>query len=191
MSKRSQRILPFSSVYRSARASAFLAQGLLLSSVFIEVNSIKTQYLNLEGDKIIHRTLTAFLLIISLIWGLGCESNNSVKPDTEPPAIPRGVVSITGDEQGTVEWFPNGERDLAGYRIWRSPDDDEFDLLAELSDDAFQYVDNDVRNGATYFYAVSAYDADGNESEVSPERVPDTPRPSGNNVTLDDFTPFA
>ena len=51
--------------------------------------------------------------------------------------------------------------------------------MADLSTDASRYVDDDVRNGSTYFYAVSAYDYDGNESELSPEQVYDTPRPSG------------
>ena len=137
-----------------------------------------------------HQTFPAVFLILSLIWTFGCETNNSVESDTEPPAIPRGVVSITGNERVTVEWFPNGEQDLAGYKVWRSSDDSEYDLLANLSADAFRYVDDDVRNGRSYFYAVSAYDYDGNESELSLEQVYDTPRPSGNSVTLDDFALF-
>ncbi len=134
-----------------------------------------------------HHTFPVVFLTLSLIWTFGCEINDSVEPDTEPAAIPRGVVSITGNGRITVEWFPNGERDLAGYKVWRSHDDREYDLLADLSADAFRYVDDDVRNGSTYFYAVSAYDYDGNESELSPEQVYDAPRPSGNSITLDDF----
>ena len=114
--------------------------------------------------------------------------------DVEPPATPRGVRSITHDGLVTVEWFPNGEADLAGYKIWRDDEgDEEFDLLAEVSVDSsddvnrFSYVDEEVINGRTYSYAVSAVDYDGNESELSPEVVFDTPRPSGNNVTLNDF----
>ena len=33
-----------------------------------------------------------------------------------------GIILITGDRQIVVRWFPNGERDLAGYRVWRSQD---------------------------------------------------------------------
>ena len=93
----------------------------------------------------IHRLITAFFLVItvitpfSLILGCGSDDDRPVSPvveDTEPPAIPRGVRSITGDAQVTVEWFPNGEADLAGYRIWRDEDgDEEFDLLG--GNDAF------------------------------------------------------
>ena len=134
-----------------------------------------------------HQIFSAVFLAISLIWASGCEVTQTAGVDTEPPAIPRGVASFTGDGRVTVEWFPNGERDLAGYRVWRSLNDSEFDLLAELSADAFRYVDYDVRNGSTYFYAVSAYDYNDNESELSPEQVYDTPRPSGSSVTLEDF----
>jgi len=139
----------------------------------------------------IYRSITAFLCIIALfglILGCGSEDESPVQADTEPPAIPRGVKSITGDGQVIVEWFPNGEADLAGYNIWRDDNgDEEFDLLAEVSADSSSFIDEEVINGRTYSYAVSAVDYDGNESELSPEQVFDTPRPSGNNVTLNDF----
>jgi len=44
-----------------------------------------------------------------------------------------------------------------------------------------------VENGVTYYYAVSAFDSDGRESELSPEVVDDTPRPEGKNVKLEDY----
>jgi hypothetical protein len=142
----------------------------------------------------IHRILTAFLFVITPFFLiLGCDSNddNPIKADTEPPAIPRGVRSITGDGQVTIEWFPNGEQDLDRYKIWRDENgDEEFDLLVEVSSNTPRFVDEDVSNGITYSYAVSAVDREGNESDLSPEKVTDTPRPSGNNVTLNDFNLF-
>ena len=139
----------------------------------------------------IYRSITAFLCIITLfclILGCGSEDETPVQADTEPPATPRGVKSITGDGQVIVEWFPNGEADLAGYDIWRDDNgDEEFDLLAEVSADSSAFVDEEVINGRTYSYAISAVDYDGNESDLSPEQVLDTPRPSGNNTILNDF----
>ena len=38
--------------------------------------------------------------------------------DSEPPTIPKGIILITGNRQIAVEWFPNGEQDLAGYHVW-------------------------------------------------------------------------
>ena len=147
----------------------------------------------------IYRFFIAFLFVITLFClALGCDSDDDddlVEADTEPPAIPRGVRSITGDDQVTIEWFPNGEADLAGYKIWRDDDGDEnFELLGEVSLDSasdvdrFSFVDEEVLNGRTYSYAISAVDYEGNESELSPEQVFDTPRPSGNNITLNDFS---
>ena len=137
-----------------------------------------------------YRILMPFFLISSYLCSIGCGSSEDdyVEPDTEPPAIPRGVESITGNGQVTIEWFPNGESDLAGYTIWRSLDNETFNLLESVSADEFQYIDRDVRNGTIYYYAVSALDLEGNESDLSPENIFDTPRPSGNNVTLNRFT---
>ena len=147
----------------------------------------------------IHRFIIAFLFVITpFCLMLGCGSDDDDRPvlvDTEPPATPRGVRSITGDGQVIVEWFPNGEADLAGYNIWRDDDgDEEFDLLEAVSSDSsdadvdrLSFVDEEVINGRNYSYAISAVDYDGNESELSPEQVFDTPRPSGNNITLNAF----
>ncbi len=115
-----------------------------------------------------------------------CETRYISQPDTTP-AIPRGVYSITGDESVIIKWFPNGEDDLAGYRVWQSRDNEDFDLLAEVSPSVNSYTDRDVRNGKTYYYAVTAYDENNNESDLSPELVDDTPRPAGRGVTLDDY----
>ena len=135
------------------------------------------------------RILIPVFLMCTFLINIGCgSSDDSIEPDTEPPAIPRGVESTTGNGQVTIEWFPNGEIDLGEYNVWRSRDNETFDLLARVSADEFWYVDQDVQNGVTYYYAVSALDLEGNESELSPEDVSDTPRPSGKNVTLNDFT---
>ncbi len=51
---------------------------------------------------------------------VGCESEHRVyvtPPDTTPPAVPRGVTSVTGDRQVTILWFENTEPDLAGYGV--------------------------------------------------------------------------
>ena len=118
----------------------------------------------------INGILATLLLVILSIGMSGCyiDTNDS---DREPPAIPRGVRTITGDEQVIVEWYPNAEFDLAGYRVWRGTDGVNFnDLLVEVSENTTHYADTDVQNGRTYYYAVSAYDTEGNESELSPRR---------------------
>ncbi len=129
-------------------------------------------------------------LAVSIIFAgmglLGCEQNIYDTADFEPPAVPRGVISITGDEQVTLSWYPNNETDLAGYNIYRSADAETgYYLLAGTVSSV--YVDRDVINGRTYYYAVTAYDFAGNESELSYELVFDTPRPEGYGVRVFDM----
>ena len=128
-----------------------------------------------------------FVMLLGNISGCYVDTSTS-NTDDEPPATPRGVRTITGDEQVTVEWYPNAEYDLAGYTVWRGRNSTDFDALVEVSENTTRYTDTTVRNGETYYYAVSAYDIDGNESQLSPEEAWDTPRPEGRNVVLDDYT---
>jgi hypothetical protein len=109
--------------------------------------------------------------------------------DEGTPADPRGVYSVTGDEEVEVIWYPNQEDDLEGYIIYRSLTEfGDYDEIGTVGPGADSFVDDDVQNGVTYFYAVAAFDDDGNESDLSPEIVEDTPRPAGRNVKLEDFT---
>lgn len=127
-----------------------------------------------------------FVIILS-----GCETNviDTCQPeeDLEPPAVPRGVYSVTGDGEVIIRWFPNGESDLYKYGVWRSRNNVDFELIDEVSSGTTEYLDQDIANGETYYYAVTAIDFDGNESGLSPETVSDTPRPEGYGVTLRDY----
>lgn len=100
-------------------------------------------------------------------------------PDTQPPAAPRGVRTTTGDGQVWIDWFANEETDLAGYLVWKSTvsDTGPYARIGDVRTTSF--LDNNVINGNTYFYAVSAYDRTGNESPLSPNSAFDTPRPEG------------
>ena len=131
------------------------------------------------------------LLFAILFGGISGCYVDTTDVDNEPPAVPRGVRTITGDEQVIIEWYPNGEYDLAGYRVWRGRDGTNFDeMLIDTPEGTTRYTDTTVRNGVTYYYAVSAYDVEGNESDLSPENAWDTPRPEGRNIALDDYNLF-
>lgn len=135
-------------------------------------------------------------IIVALAAGLimwGCEVTERVyvhEPDNMPPGVPRGVSSITGDGDVTVVWLGSTEADLAGYLVYRDDNaDGVFTRIADLEVQSYRdqwfYVDQNVINSHTYDYAVSAYDYDGNESDLSYEDVFDTPRPAGFNVYVD------
>ena len=117
----------------------------------------------------------------------GCDDddNNLVVPDA-PPFVVEGVRSITGDGQVTITWRLNQETDIDHYKIYSNDEPTgTFTLIGTSTDNEF--VDEDVVNGETYFYAVSAVDNAGQESpELSFENAFDTPRPEGFDVTLND-----
>jgi hypothetical protein len=128
--------------------------------------------------------------LAGLVMGValaGCEITKTVyesPPDTTPPAVPRGVTSITGDREVTILWFESSEWDLAGYGVYRSNSvDGAYTRIAEVTGGG-SFVDRNVTNGVTYYYAVDAFDDAGNESDLSPEDVFDTPRPAGYDVLL-------
>ena len=127
-----------------------------------------------------------FLLAVLTGTGLlalgltGCEDDPvKAAADTQPPAVPTGVTTITGDERVEVRWNPVYSDDVAGYGVYRSYEEfGEYTLLATLTDpEADRYVDQPLTNSTTYYYAIDAYDDAGNESELSYELAFDTPRP--------------
>ncbi|HET6349965.1 MAG TPA: fibronectin type III domain-containing protein [Candidatus Krumholzibacteria bacterium] len=109
-------------------------------------------------------------------------------PDN-PPFPPDGVFSVTGDNLVSLYWNPNQESDLAGYRVYRGNVDlsGPYYKIATVSKNQTWYDDTDVKNGETWFYAVTAYDTHGHESDLSAEDVFDTPRPEGFNLVLVDL----
>lgn len=91
----------------------------------------------------------------------------SITPvDRFPPAAPRGLRAVAGLRGVELAWEPNAEPDLRGYRVWRAA---EGEVLARLSDlvEFPSYSDRNTESGRRYRYAVSAVDADGNESAQS------------------------
>ncbi len=133
--------------------------------------------------------LMALVMFLPALVLQGCtvDGGDTIILDNMSPAEPRGVYSTTGDEQVLVEWYPNQETDLEGYIIYSNMEESgTYTEIARVGRSVTSFVDEDVENGVTYYYAVSAYDQDGNESDVSPV-IEDTPRPAGKNVRLEDY----
>ena len=95
--------------------------------------------------------------------------------DTFPPATPQAVVAaVLGSPDGAsgevdLSWSINAEPDLAGYRVYRSEQENDKgkpvtpDLLLSPA-----YRDTSVALGHSYWYRVTAVDRSGNESAPSP-----------------------
>ena len=73
----------------------------------------------------------------------------------------------------TFGWSPNTETDLAGYRIYYGPAPRQYDKSVDCGNVTKFTVEN-VPDGMTY-YAATAYDLRGNESDYSTEVGYDPP----------------
>ncbi len=125
------------------------------------------------------------ILFICMVLLAGCDGDSDphgIAVDAVAPSVPTGLRSTTGDGFVSLTWNSNRESDLEAYNIYYSFDDVDFYLTATTADT--NYVDMEVRNGDTYFYAVTAFDIYGNESGLSKESVFDTPRPTGYDAQL-------
>ena len=61
-----------------------------------------------------------------------------------------------------AEYFP-----IVKYRIYRSQDNKEFEMIAELSSDTFEYIDLNLNPKSKYSYKLTSIDSDGDESDFS------------------------
>ncbi|RLB20304.1 MAG: hypothetical protein DRG76_11305 [Deltaproteobacteria bacterium] len=91
--------------------------------------------------------------------------------DREPPAVPRGLKGKAEPGKVILSWIPNKEKDLAGYRIYRSMEKDSkhYDLLNQEPVKKAGLV-NELPKTASdnpFFFKIKAVDTSGNESEFS------------------------
>jgi hypothetical protein len=126
--------------------------------------------------------------LLTLLLAQACEIYEPYE-DFTPPAIPKGIVMLNGNQRVDLYWRVNNESDLAGYNIYVS---DSYDgrYLNIGSSTSNSFIDYDVVNGEKYYYAVTAYDFNGNESELSFDVIYATPRPEGFNQSIFDYRNF-
>lgn len=69
----------------------------------------------------------------------------------------------------TLNWDPNTEPDLAGYRLYRSTTSGSgYSKVGEITAPSTEFTDTVIMDG-TYYWVVTAFDANGNESGFSNE----------------------
>jgi hypothetical protein len=125
-------------------------------------------------------TLASVFLLVS------CGKHNLDNIDNMPPSSPMGLSILNGDNVVTISWNPNTERDVSGYNVYYATSYyGKYTLIGTTKND--YYNDYDAKNGYTYYYAVTAFDYDGNESDLSKENISATPRPEGLNASISDY----
>lgn len=109
--------------------------------------------------------------------------------DFTAPSPPKNITVINGDKTAELFWKKNPENDVSGYNIYYSYSyNGKYTLIGSSSTNSF--VDVGIRNGVKYYYAVTAYDYNGNESELSYDVVYAVPRPEGFNQSIFDSRRF-
>lgn len=124
-------------------------------------------------------------LVIAGLFLIGCKEEIVI--DTTPPSPPQGIMTISLDNAVELQWYPSQAEDVEGYNVWVSDQyDGRYALLATVT--ATDYIDYGAENGVTYYYAISAFDFEKNESALSKDVIYDTPRPEGYQVVLSNWT---
>jgi fibronectin type 3 domain-containing protein/predicted small lipoprotein YifL len=91
--------------------------------------------------------------------------------DKTPPRPPTGITVVPGIGRVFLTWNENKERDLAGYHVYRSlKAGGEQERITAKPLNRTTFSDETVRQGATYYYSITAVDANGNESARSKEK---------------------
>lgn len=135
-----------------------------------------------------HRTalwtaVGAGLLAVSL-GVTGCEEL-VVDSGCNRAHAPVDLYSVTGDGEVIVYWTRVEPRNVDSYVVYRSSSPDG-PFVEQGHSRRDYFVDDRVTNGRTYYYAVSAVDECGYETELSRDLAYDTPRPEGAGATIFD-----
>ena len=121
---------------------------------------------------------TTYYYVVSAS-NLGGESINSTEVSATPlasPAVPTGLAALAGDATVSLDWTASAG--AASYNVKRAttPGGPYDTLQAGVTSTSFS--DNELTNGTTYYYVVSAVNAvaeSADSSEVSATPVPPAP----------------
>jgi fibronectin type 3 domain-containing protein len=91
--------------------------------------------------------------------------------DTFAPSPPDAITIAAAPGSISIFFAVNPEKDIAGYKIYRSTDPEldkaKWDLLTPESIKTNTYQDKAVETGTKYYYYITATDTAGNVSELS------------------------
>jgi len=111
---------------------------------------------------------------------------------TEVPGVPIGFSVTAGEESVILAWSEpayDGGSAITGYRIYRGIMEDGLGILEDVNAVDMYYTDNGVQNGQTYYYAVSALNAEGEgEKTEILESTPESSTPLMTELTIGDWT---
>jgi hypothetical protein len=124
-----------------------------------------------------------FLLgVIALLGFVGCNQFWGLE-ETDPktaPDPPTNLQAVAGDNKVALTWDPDTTSDVTGYSVFRGTAPgtvkEDYDPGVALALSQIPYTDMTAKNGITYYYRVTASNAEG-ESDLSDEKsaMPSSP----------------
>jgi hypothetical protein len=86
-------------------------------------------------------------------------------------------ISLAYTAQVTLAWDPNTELELAGYKIYYGLLSDQYSSSVDVGNRT-SYTLSNLADGKTYYFAATAYDQYGDESDFSNEVAFNAPPPA-------------
>lgn len=104
------------------------------------------------------------------------------------------IIPVFSPGSLTVLWNPNSESDLAGYKVYYGTAPRDYGTVVDVGNVTSYQVDG-LTEGVRYYFAVTAYDLAGNESDYSKEASAvvgenDPTEPTGTETTLENVYNF-
>lgn len=148
------------------------------SEVFQLINATPVTNTNYSDETFIFgKKYTYFIRAVSLgVEGEPVESLDSnpveISPkDIFPPSAPSSITIAAAPNNLSLFFATNPEKDIEGYRIYRSTNQDlpfkDWTLLTPELLKTNTYQDKQIESGTTYFYYLTATDNAGNVSQPS------------------------
>lgn len=92
--------------------------------------------------------------------------------DRFPPRPPQGLVAVQEGRGVRLFWDPSPERDVTGYRVFRSIDGGAFERIGPEPLERPLHLDTGVRSGQQVVYRVTAVDGASPPNESGPSETP-------------------
>ena len=123
-----------------------------------------------------NRAPIAIISILLFAWSgiLGCGTRSQVRvheEEKEPELEMLQAVrqeAVTAVPYITLEWDASSGSDIAGYKIYYGPSSRNYDTVIDVGNYTSISI-TDLEDNETYYFAVTAYNADGDESGYSNE----------------------
>ena len=143
---------------------------------------MKDKEIDNKRNKAMKIKIIILTIITTFCMFSGCDTIVEYRPLLIPP---QGISALALDNQVHISWDYHYYDNVYGYNVYVN-NTYEGNYMFIGSTNKNEFIDRDAINGITYFYAVTAYDTEGKESDFSVENVSATPRPESFNLVLND-----